>query len=244
MPPPLVIPPEQPPSSEHEAGVEGFFSPDRLLQKPHNSQPSAISVKASSGLPPPPSLRRIHRNCRRKSSPTSDPKDKLRGGWQQYKRCMGSVLGYSICLFAAGVAILIGYWSLSPFCTNCHALSVWSIISSSSSAVETAALDSAGESVQPFSTLRINQLQVGRVSCAQIMLLLPHVLHHLLICNILYLVLLTHRHFACHTYFCVHTKSVGCTAVCGVSRFQNNLRVLVRLSSLLLRQRISVNELL
>lgn len=172
LPPPLVIPPDQPPPAELEAGIEGF-SPDRLLQQTNRSPPRSTSVKTLSVLqppllPPPPSLRRVYRSCRRRKL-SSDPKEEHRAR-QQYKRCIGSGLRCACCLFAAGVAILIAYWSLFPFCTNCHSLSVWSISSSSSSAVEIAALDGAVESVQPFSTLRINQLQVcllGTSKCYQ-----------------------------------------------------------------------------
>lgn len=171
LPPPLVIPPEEPPSAELEAGVEGF-SPDRLLQQTEKSPPpGATSISTPSllqpplpplpPLPPPPSLRRVYRRCC-----SSHPTEKKQQSRKQYTGCIGSVLRCGCCLFAAGVAILIAYWSLSPLCTNCHG-AVWSSISgSSSSAVEIAAMESssAGDGVQPFSTLRINQLQVRGAS--------------------------------------------------------------------------------
>lgn len=158
--PPLVIPPEQPSSAGLEAGIEGF-SPDRLLQHKRKRPASGTSVSIPSTPPPtptPPSLRRVHRSCC-SSNRSSNPKGKHRAK-QLYKQRIGSVLRGGCCLFAAVAAMLTVYWSLSPLCTNCHGLAVWSISSSSSSAVEIAALDSAVESVQPFSTLRINQLQV------------------------------------------------------------------------------------
>lgn len=68
-------------------------------------------------------------------------------------------LGTVMTLVAAAVATLIAFWSLFPVCTSCGR-----VVGGSSSALETtnqaAAADVGG--VTPYSTLRINQLQVRR----------------------------------------------------------------------------------
>ena len=158
MPPPLEIAPEEPRSKELEAGVESS-SPDRLLQSPRKP---GTTLASPSGLarPPPPqpplgSLRKVVCDCS-----SSDPKGK---GKRRVRRactgCIGSALRCACCLLMVGAAILNMIWSLFPLNTACDGVA-WS--DGTSSAVEIAAMGStsAEDSVRPFSTLRINQLQV------------------------------------------------------------------------------------
>lgn len=180
--PPLAIAPNQQslPTEELEAGTESF-SPDRLLQRSKEGntegvlvllpprtvapeqlyrvkfQPGATLMPSSPPSPPP--LRRVVRSCC-----SSDPKEKQRAR-QECTGCLAAALRSGCCLFAAGLAILIAYWSLFPMCTTCEDGTL-SASSSPSSATEIAAMASsgsggtAGDIARPFSTLRINQLQV------------------------------------------------------------------------------------
>lgn len=156
IPLPVVISPEPPRSAELEAGAEGF-SPDRLLRQPKRPTGALeISPQPPAPLPLPP--RGAFWYCC-----SSDPKEQQRAR----QRCTDRVclaLRCCCCLFGVGLAILVAYWSLVPMCTTCG-VGVSGTLSSSSSAaggVEVASMEgsSVGYNVQPFSTLRINQLQV------------------------------------------------------------------------------------
>lgn len=183
LPPPLAIVPEQSllSTEELEAGTEGY-SPDRLLQRskegntegmlilpppraiapeqlPRVKYPPATTLMSSSTIlppspPSPPPMRRIVRQC------CVDPKEKQRAR-RECTACFVSALRSGCCLFAASLAILIAYWSLFPMCTTCEdgALSA-SPPSSATEVAATASSGGTGGSVPPFSTLRINQLQV------------------------------------------------------------------------------------
>lgn len=150
---PAAIAPEQPLSAELVGGNEGSF-PDRLSQQ-LKYQPGKTSMS-----PPPPSLppplRRIARNCC-----SSDLKEKQRAR-QECRGCLGSALQSVCCLLAASMAILVVYWSLFPLCTTCDDEVLGTTSPSSPTEIAAMASDSTGGSVRPFSTLRINQLQVIR----------------------------------------------------------------------------------
>lgn len=164
LPPPRAIAPKQPLSTELVGGTAGS-SPDRLLQRP-NCQPGIALMPSLTMVPqrspPPPQLRRVVCYCC-----SSDPKEKQKAT-KECAGCIGSAVRSGCCLLAASLAILITYWSLFPMCTTCDdgVLST----SSPSSAAEIAAMTSSstGDSVRPFSTLRINQLQVTLYSNALI----------------------------------------------------------------------------
>lgn len=151
LPPPLTIAPEELSSTELEAGVDSS-SPGPLLQEPRTPHTTkSTSGLARSPLPrqPQPSLlpfRKVVCDCA-----SSDPKGKRRVR-QQCTGCIGWVLRSVCCLLLVGIIILHGLWSLFPLNTACD----------TTAAVEIAATQStsAEDSVRPFSTLRINQLQV------------------------------------------------------------------------------------
>lgn len=148
LPSPIVAPQQQS-LPEHVVHADGILpcrpTPQAACHSPRNK---------SMLLPPPIPLRRIFRSCgsSEPTKPRAPPKRCVRRMW--------SALRSGCCLFAAGMAILMTYWSLFPMCTTCDGGGVSS--DSISSAAEAAGMDvrSAETGVQPFSTLRINQLQV------------------------------------------------------------------------------------
>ncbi len=156
LPPPLTIAPEELSSTELEAGVDSS-SPDRLLQeprKPHTTLRSTSGLARSPSPPQPqPSLlpfRKVVCDC----SSSSNPKGKRRVR-QQCTGCIGTVLRSMCCLLLVGAAMLNGLWSLFPLNTACETTAAVEIAATQSSSAE--------DSVRPFSTLRINQLQVMHI---------------------------------------------------------------------------------
>lgn len=164
-----------------EGNTEGILvlAPPRAVAPEQSQrvmfQPGTTLVSSSTMLPPsppsPPPLRRVIRNCC-----SSDLKEKQRAR-QECRGCVILALRSGCCMVAASVAILIAYWSLFPMCTTCEdryylstssASSATEIAAMASSGTEIAAMASDGTggsgategSVRPFSTLRINQLQV------------------------------------------------------------------------------------
>lgn len=153
LPPPLVISSKQQPS-EHGAGEGSCNSPDPLLDINRRTGSSPRSHCKESAKNLQPSKNSLPAPAPRSHCGDSSPKKPH--PWRRLApvaRCVRLGCRGATILIAAGLAVLVVYWSLFPLCTGCeHA-------GRDSTTPETAAM-SEDEASQPYSTLRINQLQV------------------------------------------------------------------------------------
>lgn len=165
LPPPLLVAPcQQPPLSGLEGGRNtrrcdgcSYRFPDPLLDSIRvcglGSSPSDGHTTAPGPLKSP-----APRQARRHGGGSNGvPEEK--GLWRRMTavaRCAGLTLGVAGRLIAAALATLMAFWSLFPVCTACGR------VRGDSLAAETAAVPGGrGAAQAPYSTLRINQLQVS-----------------------------------------------------------------------------------